>query len=194
MPKLRLKSLIYLNILHPQGEPQKLLLNIFRWLLSAGRYLIILVEAIVLAAFLLRFKLDADIATTKEAIEEQVPFVESLKSDENLIRQTQFQLVTIKDLRQKSPAYVEVIKKIAQQTPNGVTVNNLNIERQVGKVNLKITGTSLNNSELSSFVLGLRQDKTFADTNLTSVSLDQGLINFSIQASVNVETIGEKKL
>lgn len=175
--------LFNIDLLHPQGESQKILVKLLGWLLSAGRYIIIFVEILVLSAFLARFKLDADIANVKEAVDLQIPVIESLKSEEALIRKIHFQLATIKNLRQGGTDYKISITKIANQTPAGVTLTTLSFEEEEGKVNIKMTGTALNNPELSTFVLGLKEDD-FPDVSIASINLERGLINFSLTASI----------
>ncbi len=99
---------IRLNLLHPLGSQEPILTRFIRWLLSSGRYIVIVVEAIVLIAFLSRFKFDADLQNTKEAIEAQLPFIQSLKADEALIRRTQLQLATVKDIRLNSSNLADI--------------------------------------------------------------------------------------
>lgn len=180
MPKKNANLRINLDLLKPQSEPQRIAIKAFKWLLSSGRFLIIFVEIIVLAAFLVRFKFDADIASTKEAIDQQVPFIESLANDEKLIRQTQFQLGTMKEVRTNSADYAEILKKIARQTPSGVTINSLNIQKQVAQLEYRMVGTSVDNNQLSSFVAGLKSDDSFSNLNLADIAFEGGLINFTL--------------
>lgn len=182
MPK---KHSLNLNIdlLKPQTKPQKLIFNLIKWALSAGRYLIIFVEIIVLAAFLMRFKLDTDIADNKDAINQQLPFIKALQGDESLIRQTQFQLTSLKDLRTKQYNYNQILDKIAAQTPSGVVIGNLELNLSGSNLAMKMTGTAQNNDQVSSLLFGLKTDGGFTDASLASVSLSQGLINFSITGS-----------
>ncbi|MBI2018031.1 PilN domain-containing protein [Candidatus Daviesbacteria bacterium] len=179
MPK-KSAGLINLDLLKPQSEPQKLFIQALRWILSSGRFLIVFVEILVLAAFVARFKLDADILATKEAIEEQIPFIESLKSDEDLIRRTQFQIATIYSIKQDSPDYHLILQKIAAQTPTGVTIRSLSLQKQTGKIEIKISGTTSSNANLTGFLTGLKKETFFQDINLTSTSFEQNVITFSI--------------
>ena len=59
------KLKIKLNLLHTQGLPEKLPVKFLKWLVNYGRYIVVLVEIIVLVAFVARFKLDADLAEIK---------------------------------------------------------------------------------------------------------------------------------
>src|ERR1035437_695532 len=89
------KLVIRLDLLKPQSNPEKVFLKLIRWLLSTGRYIFIFVEAIVLIAFATRFKLDSDLSSKRDAIEQQIPYLESLKPTETLIKRTQLKLSTI---------------------------------------------------------------------------------------------------
>ena len=194
MPKKSAGIKINLDLLRPQSQPQQLAVKIFKWLLSSGRFLIIVVEIVVLGAFLFRFKLDADIATTREAIEEQIPFIDSLNSDEKLIRKTQFQLTTIKTTKQSSPDFAKILDNISKQTPGGVTLSTLNMGNGIGNVSLKLVATATDNTQLNSFISGLKSTNLFRDLTLVDVSFESGLINFTLTSSI-VGSIGsERKL
>lgn len=183
MPK-NLKFILKLDLLKPQSSPQKLLTKFFNWALSAGRYLIILVEIIVLSAFLARFKLDGELADTKEAIENQIPYIESLAPDEAKIRKLQFQITSIKERRKQAINYPEIFEAVAAQTPKGVSLANLSLENNLGGLTIKITGRAANDLDLSSFTTGLKQDQRFGELQLKSISLEQGSINFSITGPI----------
>lgn len=179
MPKNKKLSL-KIDILHPQSQPQKIPVRLLRWLLQAGRYLIVIVEIVVLAAFVSRFKLDNDIAQTKDEIDNKAPFIKSLKPDEILIKKLKFQLTTIKDLKSKQADFADILSKIASETPSGVSLSNLSFEDTAGSVNIKLTGVAQNNDQLATFVFGLRSENTFSGINIAAVALEQGLINFTL--------------
>lgn len=188
------KLVINIDLLKPQSSPEKIWITFTRWLFSAGRYILVFVELIVLAAFLARFQFDAQLASLKEAIEEQIPYVESLRPYEVLVKQLQLKISTIKDINQTSADYSTILKKIADQTPQGLKISNLTLEKNIGKIVIQMTGEARSNSDLSTFVAGLREDKSFIDVGLTGVGLEEGLIRFSVAASANIPSQGEKSL
>lgn len=194
MPKKTPGIKIRLDLLKPQGENIKIFTKASKWLLSTGRYIIIFVEALVLVAFLSRFKFDADLATTKEAIDQQVPFIQSQKTDEELIRQVQMQLATIKDIKLTSPDYHLILNKIAQQTPTGVRINNITLNKGVGKVDFKITGSSQTNNDLTTFILGLKEEVGFEGVTISSIGLEEDVTNFTITGSNQLSVRGERSL
>lgn len=186
LPKLG----IHLNLLKPQSNPEKIFVKLLKWLLSTGRFIFIFVEALVLIAFIARFKLDADISSKKEAIEQQIPYIQSLKPYELLIRQTQLKLSTINTVKTNSPSFSDVLKKISDQTPKSVILAIVNLENQVKGVNVQINGQAQNNNDLTVFFLGLKQDPSFSNVVFTSIGFDKGAINFSIGASYK-QLVGE---
>lgn len=194
MPKTKPKLTIHLDLLKPQSNPEKILVKLLRWLLSSGRYIFVLVNALVLIAFGTRFKLDADLATNKEAIEEQIPYIESLKPYEILIRKTQLKLLTIDNIKKSSLDWPAILKKIADQTPISVTITNINIKKDIGSGAFSIIGQTAFSRDITNIITGLREENTFSDVNLTSVALEQGVIKFTISASVNLASYKETSL
>lgn len=194
MPAKNPKLLIKLDLLRPQSSPEKIPAKFLKWLISSGRYIFILVEAVVLIAFIIRFKLDADIANNKEAIEAEIPFIQSLKSYEILIRQTQLKISTIKSFHVDIPNYPQILKRIAEQTPLGVTITSLKLEKGVGKIIILINAKAQNNSDVSNFIAGLKEDGYFPEVTLVSIGLEQGVLHFVINAESQAQSQQLKNL
>jgi len=192
MPKAHSPKLaINLDLLKPQSNPEKLPIRLIRWLLSIGRYIFIFVEALVLVAFIARFKLDADLSANKEAIEQQIPYIESLAPYEVLIRQTQFKLSTIDSFYKTYADYGQILKKIADQTPPGVKIISLNLERNVAKVSITLNAQTQDNNDLATLLGGLREDQFFQDTTITSIGFDKGSLTFSLSTQADLTQSGE---
>lgn len=187
MPKSKAHLRLNLDLLKPQSNPEKLPVKLLRWLLGSGRFIFILVEAMVLVAFFTRFKLDADLASRKEAIEEQILYIESLRPYEMLIRQAQLKLSTIKAFNQNNPDYSGVLNKLAEHIPVSVKINSLSMEKAVNKSLVQINAEAPSNSDLSAFVNNLKQDKYFTEVNLVSVGLEENLLKFTLEAAVNIQ-------
>lgn len=191
MPKS--KFAISLNLLKPQSNPEKLPVRLMRWLLSTGRFIFVFVEALVLVAFIARFKLDADLAAKKEAIEEKIPYIESLKSYEVLIRQTQLKLSAIGNIAHNAPEWSTVLQKIAVSVPAGMKIAGINLEKNTGNASVHITGQAQTSNDLTNFIAGLKEDSTFSEVNLVSIGLEKEAIKFAVDASVKL-TSSEGKI
>lgn len=193
MPKSSSPRLtIHLDLLKPQSNPEKIFVKLMRWLLRTGRFIFVFVEAVVLVAFIARFKLDADLASKKEAVEQQIPYIESLKNIEILIRQTQLKLSTLNSLHSNYPDYGQILKKIADQTPIGVKIINLNLEKNVAVVTIHLNAQAQSNNDVATFVGGLKQDPQFSDVTISSIGLEKGSLNFSLNAQVKLTPLGGK--
>ncbi len=172
---------INLNLLYPQEQSQKFAIKFLKWLLSYGRFIIIVVEIVVLGTFALRFKYDADLASLNEKINEQVPYLESLADDEALIKHTQQRLLAIKTAYSSSPDWQQILIKINNQIPPAVRFTSFNLDSDnTNKAQFKIVASTNSNNDLTLFMSALKTDPYFKNINLTSISYDQGQIVFTI--------------
>lgn len=193
MPKsTKSKLTIHLDLLKPQSNPEKLLVKLIRWLLSTGRFIFVFVEALVLLAFIARFKLDADLQSNKEAIEQQLPYIESLKPFEVLIRQTQFKLTTIDNFYKTYADYGQILQEVAKQTPNGVRITGFNLDRKDSVINISLNAQAQTNNDLVTFFGALKQEQLFPDATITSISFEKGSLIFSMKFTSKLANTGDK--
>jgi Tfp pilus assembly protein PilN len=176
------KPTININILYPQGSFQKLPIRFLKWLVSYGRYMAVAVEIIVVATFVMRFKLDADLADLKTKISLQLPVIQSHAQDEADIRRFQFKLATISKTFAASPDWDTILNSISQELPSGVKLNNINMDDSAPATGLAIrmTGQADSSNDLGIFIAGLKQDKKIKQVVLASITLEQGQIQFSL--------------
>lgn len=186
MPKSKHILTLNLNLLKPQSNPEKLPIKLIRWLLSSGRFIFVVVNALVLIAFVARFKLDADLASKNEAIAEQIPYIESLKPYELFIRDTQLKLSTIDTTRKNAIDWQLLLKKIAGQIPISITITSINIENNINSANIHISGQTQFNNDITNLVTGLKGDSVFSSVNLSGISLEQGTIKFAIDTQAKL--------
>ncbi len=181
----KIHSRINLNLLYPQGVPQKIYVKFLKWLISYGRFIVVGVEIVVLACFGMRFKLDADLADLKEKIKSQVPYLESLVADEALIKQTQLRISTIQSTYALSPAWIKTLKEISSLTPVDVKLTSLSLEKSPipNTLNFKISAQTPSHNMLSAFLSGLRGSESLKEVSLSNISYDDGAITFSITGS-----------
>jgi Tfp pilus assembly protein PilN len=168
------KPALKINFLVHKGENIPLPVRFIRWILSSGRFIVIIVEVIVIGAFVYRYKLDADLITLQEDITQQSAYVESLKNDENLIRQTQFQLSSIRTIKQNRVDYPVILNKIAQNTPKSARLTNISIDKStdLSKINLTISGRTPSTADLSAFIKALQKEEEFEDISLSNISFE----------------------
>lgn len=181
------RLLIHLDLLKSQSDYSKLSSKIIHYLISTGKYILIAVEVIMLTAFFIRFKLDTDLATQQKEINQKKDYIQSLKGSETAIRQTQFKLSTVTSFYENYVEYPQILKEIADQTPSGVKFINVAIETQENKVTIRISAQAQTSNDISNFTQGLKTSQHFKDVNLTTLSVEQNIIKFSLNLSASVK-------
>ena len=173
---------IDLNLLHPKEIPPPLLERFFRWLITYGRFIVIIVEVVVVSAFLMRFKLDADLDDLKRNIEKDLPYIEGLSNYEALIKQTQLRIDEFDKINNKGPQIKQALEDISSQIPSSLKLSNISFEPIPNATNTKfrVNGVSTSNSEIGFFINNLRKAEPLKDIDLTSISFSDEEIIFTI--------------
>lgn len=178
--KLRIK----LNLLHPREAPAKLPERFLKWLITYGRFIVIFVEIIVVSAFLARFKFDADLDNLKNKINQDLPYVEGLATDEALIKQTQTKLDLIDKTYLDADKWQQTVIDISALIPRSIIFTGMQLEDPEGNsVKFRIAGSTASNADLGIFLNNLRKVDTFRDISLASISFEQNQIVFTITGS-----------
>lgn len=185
-PKSPSQNLFKTNLLVRKGDQSEVFVALFKWILSSGRFIVILVELIVIGALIYRYQLDNQLDEIKDKMNQEVPYLKSLKNDELVIKQTQFQLASIKKINKESPDYQAIISKIASLMPQSTKLNSIALEQNQPslKTTFVINGQSpAKTNDLSVFIRALKKDSVFSEVVLTNVAFDTD-IKFSITGSI----------
>ena len=181
LPKPKIK----VNLLYPQGLPQKLPALFIQWLLSYGRIILIVVEIVVLATFAMRFSLDAQISDNKELIQQNTVPITILAPEGEAIRQTQFKLQFIATKQTQITNFAQAFNQFASNVPSGVRFNNISIDNTLPQQpSFRITGTASTNTDINYFVGLLRKEPTLNQVALTSLGVDQNRIASSVTGNL----------
>ena len=154
----------------------------FRWALTAGRYIVILTEMVVIAAFLSRFKLDRDYADLADRITGKQAVLTSLAESEKRFRLAQGRLVEAGKILDEQLGITEVLDKITAKTPPGVTLINL----AVSKKEIVVTGAADNDAGVGIFLSRLAADKSWKSVRLAGLEAnEQTGVRFSLKLWLN---------
>lgn len=177
-PKNQKLPIFGINLLIHKGETIKIQLRLLQWLVSSGKYIAIFVELIVIVAVIFKYKLDSDLSDLQKQIDERSQFIQSLSADESLIRQTQFRLSTIKQVRIGNSDFASILFKISTLTPTRITLNNISFSRPSPNDAFKFSasGETPSNVELSVFIKALQKDPLFSGVILTNISFEDKTI------------------
>lgn len=175
------KLRINLNLLHPREQRAKLPQKFLKWLISYGRFIVILVEVVVVAAFLARFKYDADLDVLKRKINQDLPYVQNLATDEALIDQAQSRLALIDKTLTDADQWQATITNLSSLTPISIQFLSLSLDQKDdGGITFKINAATRSNTDLGIFLNTLRTQGSFKDIVLTNIEFEHDQILFSI--------------
>jgi Tfp pilus assembly protein PilN len=186
-PSTPFSNLLKVNLLHHPEDQLQLHMRILRWVLSSGRYIVVIVELIVIGAFVYRYKLDADSVALQEEIQTQSAYVRSLSTIESQLKLLQFQLSSIDKVKSENPNYTQFFVKLASLTPKSIKLNTVVLDKVTvpGKVSLTITGTTPSNIELSAFMKALQKEPTLENITLANIAYD-GSTTFTITGGLKL--------
>lgn len=176
------QDVLEINLL-PGEELEKAPFGKFlKWALSAGRYIVVVTELIVLLAFLSRFKLDRDLSDLSEILARQKSIIVASQAFENKIRNLQSRLASIVEITTKSLPPEKYLSLITNTTPTEAMVTQLKVTGN----QVIISGTTGSEAGLATLVTTLAQDPKVKDLSVDSVAQnkDVGGLNFTVTATI----------
>lgn len=171
----------------PQKELGGTLGSTVHWVLTVGRYLIILTEIIALATFGLSLKLTVDKNNLNKKVQEQQAVIDSQSDFETEFREVQSKLDNIKKIRSQHFSNNKAIDEFVKLLPKGLSLTTLSIE---GK-ELKFSGKFPTAAQLHTLI------KSFNESDkITQLSIDDLKTpsvkepKFTIDATATINTSG----
>lgn len=140
--------------------------KLLKWVLTVGRYIVIITELIVILAFLSRFKFDRDLTDLNEKVKQQQAIINASAQFENEFRFLQKRLSTIDGLRKTQLETEQVLSELAALTPIDVYLDDFTV---AGK-QVSLTATALSEAGLATFLNNLKASSRFAKLTLSKVS------------------------
>lgn len=167
------------NLLPPSEFELSFWGRFLKWAVTTGRYIIILVELVVILAFLSRFKLDEDLRTVNEQIQTQIGYLESQQPalQEFLVIQKRINLVDA--ALDKTAAVTEMIEYIERKRPLEIII----ISETVSKNEISIVANTLSEAALGNMMLSMSKDNIWKGLDLTQIVSDNTSgIKFTLSA------------
>lgn len=160
-----------INLLPKQVLEEHRLTRFLHWSLTYGRYITIITEFIVLAAFFSRFKLDQELTDLHESISQKQAIIQSVKSFEQNVRTLQNRITAIKHIDSNSTLYVDTLEFLEEIVPRDVLLTRL----EFSKNTVEISATAYSNSGFAQIVRNLRSAPSIRNLTIQSVDKSDGL-------------------
>ncbi|MBI3379518.1 hypothetical protein HY029_02045 [Candidatus Gottesmanbacteria bacterium] len=155
------------------------------WILTYGRYIIIITQIVVLSVFFFRFKIDREHTDIKEKVTQEQAVLESSSFPdlETETRRVQGKLLNIRTISTRQDSLIKVIRFLQQRTPTDTIFSSLILTTE----KISFQATSGNLRSFSYMLRQIQQDKKFSEVTLQDMSRKaDGRIDFKIDAKVNI--------
>lgn len=155
-----------------------------RWALSAGRYIVIFTELVVIVSFITRFSLDRQLTDVNSDIAQKELIIQSYGELETNFRIAQAKIAKIKSLDQESNI-TEVFPYISEITPEGIQLSKLLIT----PTGISAEGSTFSQTAFNMFVSNLELSPHFLNVSIDKVESqedDEAGFVFSLRADTKV--------
>lgn len=152
-----------------------------QWALSAGRYIVIFTELVVILSFAARFTLDRQITDLNTEIKKSEVTIKSYGELESIFRSVQTRIDTVKAIDQEVNI-VDVFQNLKEVTPQDVILEQLSIT----PTSVTIRGNTLSQDSFSLLINNLQLSGKFFDITVSRVEAGeekQPGFTFSIAAN-----------
>lgn len=153
--------------------------RVLSWLLSTFRIIVILIEFVVMGAFLSRFWLDAKNSDLNDELKQKSALVQASSDFEQEFRSVQQKLATIKTLESLSTNFSEDSQKIASATPSDIFL----VSSAKAEGNMSISGTSPSERSIAQLIANLESIEGYSEVSLSQLNTnveDGALLGFTI--------------
>lgn len=168
-----------INLLDPVSAPDDVFSNIYDWIYKVGRYVLVLIEIVVLAVFFSRFYFDKVNNDLTDEINSQVYILAqpSYREDERKIRELHTLLSDAKTVGTEQAQYSQVIANVKDSIPSNIVLNNYTFSN--GVFSLSFEAQSFD--AINDYEFIIRQNSNFENVSLSLVkTASQGQIDFNI--------------
>lgn len=158
--------------------------KVLRWALSAGRYIVIFTELVVIMSFIARFTLDRQVTDLNSAIEKKKQIILSYGDLENNFRSVQEKITQYNQTEQETNI-VDTFANLSKVVPDGISLTEL----AVRPTNITIAGRTYSQNSFNILVNNLQLSSDFVNINVSEVQSseeEKGSIEFSIKADTKV--------
>jgi Tfp pilus assembly protein PilN len=142
--------------------------RILRWALSAGRYIVIFTELIVIISFATRFTLDRQVTDLNSSIEQKRQVILSYGDLEDRFRTVQGKINHFKQIEQETNL-TDSFLHLSEVVPSGVILSELSIR----PASVSISGVAESQRDFNFLINNLQISPNFFNINVSEVSSDE---------------------
>lgn len=161
-----------------------------RWALSAGRYVVIFTELVVIISFITRFTLDRRVTDLNSSINQKKQLILSYGDVEDEFRVAQEKISQYKQTEQETNL-VDTFANLSEIMPDSIIMEELAIR----PIDVNISGRTLSQNAFNLLINNLQISPKFTKINVSEVESggDKPGLSFKIRANTGQEVVVEKQ-
>ena len=163
--------------------------RILKWALSAGRYVVILTELVVIVSFATRFVLDRQVTDLNQSISTKESIITSYGPLETNVRIAQAKIASFAQVKQDN-TIVETFADITDITPEGIILDKLVISTDT----VIASGNALSQSAFNLLINNLQISPSFQNVSVDTVESndDSSKAGFTFSIRANTQVVLKK--
>lgn len=156
------------------------------WLTTAGRFIIVFTELIVICAFISRFWLDRKNSDLSEIVRQRKAIIESTQDFQKEYNLLQNRLKYIQNFYDNQPDFPGKIDSLVASTPTDITFSKLTISQNTGTkdLNASFLLTSNKESSIVDFIANLSVNPDIKSVNVESIEKKQKETRYTVSISL----------
>jgi Tfp pilus assembly protein PilN len=153
-----------------------------KWALTSFRFIVIVVELIVIVGFLLRFWLDVQISDLDDEITQKSALISSQVEFEKEFRNIQTKLTLISEITNSENLALTVFEEVVASLPGDIQLTTFTRQAAV----VSISGNTANENSITGFMTNLEGKDRFGTVRLEQISTKENsqIIEFSLGATL----------
>jgi Tfp pilus assembly protein PilN len=165
--------------------------KVLKWSLSAGRYVVIFTELVVIMSFIARFTLDRKVTDLNSSINQKKQIILSYGDIEENFRTAQEKISQYKQTEQETNI-VDTFANLSKIMPDGITLNELAIK----PTSVIISGKTLSQTSFNLLINNLQISPNFSKIDVGEIesSNEEPGLSFRIKANTKEEIKVQKGL
>lgn len=173
-----------INLVIKPEDQQSISSQFLNWALTYGRYIIILIQIMVLSVFFMRFKLDRDRTDLKESTAQKKALIESFTDMEKEINRIHKRLRDVKTISTNQDIYPRVINFLEINTPSAVTYSSISFSKD----SLGLVAVSENLRTFNYLLRKIQNEDLLTDLELSDLKRRaDGRVEFKLGAKIKVK-------
>jgi Tfp pilus assembly protein PilN len=168
--KSKAKKKDQINLLPQEGLSASIRGRILLWLLSTFRYIVIITELFVVAAFIARFWLDAKNTNLSDEIQQNKAVIESYQDFEKDFKGVQKRLIIYNAYAQDRGKIMDIINAVITTKPPEITYSTITAD----ETGMKISARSVSEMGIQQFLVNLKANEKIDNVSLGNISINEG--------------------